>query len=288
MAGFPAGVRLELLTDCGAVEVTYRTTVEAHHRAGSSSTFSLWSGDRRVDEVPAVLGRGKARLRCAEGTGDVPTTIYLPEGMKPVVLGVQPVGGTARPAPPGPLWVCYGDSVAEGWVASSAAGSWPATVARRLGLDLVNMGYAGAARGEIASAEHVASLPAALVSIAYGTNCWTRVPFSVGMIREGLNGFHRIVRRSLPTTPIVVVSPILRPNAEREPNALGATLADLRGAMEEVVEGWMAAGDGARFVRGAPLVAERDLPDGVHPNDAGHESMADAIGPVIETAVRNG
>ena len=121
-----------------------------------------------------------------------------------------------------------------------------------------------------------------LVTIAYGTNCWTRVPFSTGMLREGLEAFRRIVRDGHPTTPIVVVSPILRPDAEAQANVLGATLADLRAAMEELAGSWA---DG-RVVPGLPLVANSQLADGVHPNDEGHRAMADAIEPAIRAAIR--
>src|SRR5439155_12238454 len=115
----------------------------------------------------------------------------------------------AEPAPRGPNWACYGDSIAGGWVASAPALAWPSVAARRRELAVVNMGYAGAARGEPASAEHVASLAAEVVSIAYGTNCWTRVPFSPGTLREGLSAFLRLVRSAHPDVPVVVVSPLL-------------------------------------------------------------------------------
>jgi lysophospholipase L1-like esterase len=283
MAAVPAGVRLEVEADCAAVEVAYRTGRAAGHRAGSGSTFALWSDDRLVDEEPAVLGAGTARLRCA---GAERATIYLPEGMDPRVTGVGAVDGTVRPAPRGPLWACYGDSIAEGWVASSPAGAWPAIVARRTGLDLVNMGYAGAARGELPSAEHVASLPASLVTIAYGTNCWSRIPFTTGMLREGLDAFLRVVRGASPDVPIVVISPVVRPEAERTRNALGATLGDLRRAMEEVAGAWAAREARIGLVRGRRLIGPDQLADPVHPNDDGHRAMADAIQPALERALQ--
>ena len=67
--------------------------------------------------------------------------------------------------------------------------------ARANGLDVVNLGYAGAARGEIASAEELAGLPADLISISYGTNCWTRTPHSAAAFREGLRAFLDVVRQ---------------------------------------------------------------------------------------------
>ena len=89
-------------------------------------------------------------------------------------------------------------------------------------------------RGELASAEQLASVPADVISISYGTNCWTRVQFSADLMRANTAAFLDLVRVGHPDTPIVVTSPVVR-DGEEKPNALGATLDDLRVAMEELV-----------------------------------------------------
>jgi lysophospholipase L1-like esterase len=213
------------------------------------------------------------------------TVVYLPEGMKPRVLDVDAVGGSIEPAPAQPRWVVYGDSVAEGWIASSPALAWPAVVGRDQGLDAVNMGYAGAARGEIVSAEHVAELEADVIAITYGTNCWTRIPFSVDMFRAGLHAFLDVVREAHPETPILVASPVLRPDAEATPNRLGATLADLRGAMEDVARDRMESDRSLALIPGEDLIDASMLGDGLHPNDEGHAKLAAALGPVLRRLV---
>jgi lysophospholipase L1-like esterase len=200
-------------------------------------------------------------------------------------MDIDPVGGSIEPAALQPRLVVYGDSVAEGWVASAPAVAWPAVVGRDAGLDAVNMGYAGAARGEIMSAEHLAEVPAEVISISHGTNCWTRVPFSVGMFREGLIAFLDVVRQGHPRTPIVVVSPVVRPDAEETPNRLGATLADLRAAMEDVTTARMVADPNLRLIQGRDLIEASMLPDGLHPNDDGHAAIAAAVGPVLAELV---
>jgi lysophospholipase L1-like esterase len=209
--------------------------------------------------------------------------------MRPLVRALRGIGGEIAPAPARPRWLCYGDSIAEGWCASEPAGAWPHVAARERGLDVVNLGYAGAARGEIASAEEIAALPAALVSIAYGTNCWTRTPHGAAHFAEGLRAFLAIVREGHPRTPIAAVSPILRADAEGAPNRLGATLADLRRAFEEVVRERQAAGDAALFlVPGLALLGRERFPDGIHPDDLGHAQLARAIGPVLAKALARG
>jgi lysophospholipase L1-like esterase len=199
--------------------------------------------------------------------------------MRPTVLGLAAAGGSIEPAPPQPRWLAYGDSVAEGWVASGPARAWPAIAGRELGLDVCNLGYAGSARGEIVSAEHVAGLHAHAISITHGTNCWTRIPFSAGMLYEGTLAFLEVVRQGHPGTPVVVASPVVRPDAEATPNRLGATLADLRRAIERAVEDRIGDGDSRLWlVPGADLLRPEHLADGIHPGDEGHRVLARTIG----------
>lgn len=288
-AALPVGVRLEFTGEPAEVEIEYETaTTDLGFRGPAAGThFALFRGPRRVADAKAQLG--KATLRLAAGSGPEPAVVYLPEGMRPVVLALRGIGGAIEPAPQRPRWICYGDSIAEGWCASEPAGAWPHVVARAQGLDVVNMGYAGSARGEIASAEEIAGLPADLLTIAHGTNCWTRTPHSAGMFAEGLRAFLRVVRQGHPRTPIVALSPILRADAEATPNRLGATLADLRAAFEAVVRECNAAGDGAiLLVPGLSLVDRERFPDGIHPDDLGHAQLARVLGPLHAQALARG
>jgi len=97
------------------------------------------------------------------------------------------------------------------------------------------------------------------------------------------------VREGHPRTPIVALSPILRPDAEATRNRLGASLADLRAAFEAVVRERQAAGDARlALVAGRDLVARERLADGIHPDDAGHAQLAAALGPVLAQSLLQG
>jgi len=230
----------------------------------------------------AVLGAGVVRLETGDGDGRC--VVYLPEGMRPTLLSLTPTDGTVSPAPDQPRWLVYGDSVAEGWVASGPSGAWPSVAGRSYGLDVVNCGYAGSARGEIASAEQLARVAADVIAVCHGTNCWSRTPHSVAMMAAGTDAFLTVLRQGHPATPIVVLSPVLRPDAEGTANRLGATLADLRDAVEQVVE----ARADVTLVRGLPLLDASMLPDGIHPGDEGHRLLAAAVGPVVEGLLGSG
>ena len=232
-----------------------------------------------------LTGSGDVKVEL-EGTDDDLTWVEVGErviGYLPLVAGcrVTDIDGDIAPAPLQPRWLAYGDSITEGWVTSTPAAAWPAVAGRALGLDAINMGYAGAARGEIVSAEHIAELEADVITVAHGTNCWSRTPHTAAMVAEGLRAFLDVVRQGHPETPIVVVSPIVRPDAEATPNRLGATLVDLRAAIEDVAA---ERGD-VSLVPGLPLVTPEQLPDGIHPADEGHAAIAAAVGAVL-TALR--
>jgi len=286
VASLPVGVRCEWVGDARAVVVDYEAATDdlGYRGEGAGRCFALFRGGERVAEQPARRGRHQVELAAGDGEGRA--ILYLPEGMKPRVHSLAAVGGTIAPAPRQPRWICYGDSIAEGWIASSPAAAWPAIVGRTCELDVANLGYAGAARGEIVSAEQIADLDADIISIAHGTNCWSRTAHSVDLFRAGLEAFLSVVREGHPETPIVAVSPILRPDAEASPNRLGATLAALRESFEATVRERIERGDSRlELVEGAPLVSAAQLEDGIHPGDSGHRALAAALGPVLSRAV---
>ncbi|HSS08980.1 MAG TPA: GDSL-type esterase/lipase family protein [Acidimicrobiales bacterium] len=289
-AQFPAGVRVEFVGDAEAVEIGYSTSGDnlGYRGDGAGRTFSLWQGGEKVAEAAAVLGSGTVVLPRAEPAPNERSITYLPEGMRPVVESITPIGGGIEPAPPQPRWLAYGDSIAEGWTASEPALAWPAVTGRALSLDVINLGYAGSARGEMVTAEQLAALPTpAVITISHGTNCWTRIPHSVDMMGATTGAFLDIVRQGHPEVPIVVVSPVVRPDAEATANRLGGTLAALRSAMEEAVEARIRGGDRRlTLVPGRPLLPSQLLADGVHPGDEGHQVLATSIGAAIKEAIK--
>jgi lysophospholipase L1-like esterase len=283
-AQVPAGVRLEIEGDATAIEVDYTCLTDdlGPRGVGAGTAFAVWQGDRRLDAVDA-RGRESVVLHVLDAEPGVALWVHMPEGLKPRVLALRGCNGEIRPAPAGPRWIAYGDSITEGWVASAPGLAWPAITARRHGLDLLNLGYAGAARGELVSAEEIAGLSADVISIFYGTNCWNRTPFSVDMLRVGLKQFLRVVRAAHPRTPIIVVSMIQRPDAEQTPNEHGATMRDLRLVIEDVVT--QQSDLNLTLLRGGDLIRDDQLPDGIHPGDEGQWALAEAVGGAVMAAL---
>ncbi|MFJ6631362.1 GDSL-type esterase/lipase family protein [Streptomyces sp. NPDC091376] len=280
-AALPVGVRLEFTAPDGAraVELRYRARVPGPTDAlrDLAHCFALWQGDRCLHESFTEPAE-EATVTIGLPAGPGPFTIHPPESQSPVILGLRGLGGTVTPAPRQPRWLVHGDSITEGWWSTRPAHSWPATAGRALGLDCVNLGYAGAARGELPTAQQLAALPAELLTLAFGTNCWSCVPYSAPLLYETTRAFVTLVREGHPATPLLLVSPVLRPDAESTRNALGATLAELRTAMEEAARDLAAAGDKhLALLPGRDLLTPDDLADGLHPNDAGHARLAAAV-----------
>jgi lysophospholipase L1-like esterase len=102
-------------------------------------------------------------------------------------------------------------------------------------------------------------------------------------MRANTDAFLTVLRQGHPVTPIVVCSPVLRPDAETTPNRLGATLVDLRGAIESV-----ASQHDVTLVSGNGLLTADQLADGIHPGDDGHRVMADVFGAAVARAAGPG
>ncbi|MDA8341181.1 MAG: GDSL-type esterase/lipase family protein [Actinomycetota bacterium] len=283
----PAGVRLELVGDADAVDIAYRTVTSAlgYRREGAGTTFDLWRHGQRICREEAALGEATVRLPLGEGPAERPAVVYFPEGMHPTILSVTAVGGEISPAPRRPRWLAMGDSVTQGWLASSPSHAWTAIAARKALLDVVNFGYAGAGRFEIASAEQLADLPADVITVAAGANCWGRVPHNEAMVREQVRAFLELVRLGHRETPLVVISPLARPDAETAPNRLGATLGQIRAAIEGAVDERIDAGDAhLELVRGQDVITTELLVDGIHPGDEGHRRIAATVGKFLSRA----
>jgi lysophospholipase L1-like esterase len=283
-ARVPAGIRLEFIGTATALTLGFTTTDPSpRHSPTMSSGFSVWLGDRLHAVVP--LGdAGELRIALPDRGADEPVTVYLPDPVALTVTSVTGSGGTIAPAPQQPRWVVYGDSIVQGWSASDPGSTWPAIAGRALGLNPINLGFAGAARGEAASAAHVAATPAEVITLAWGTNCWSMVPFDEEQMRETTVAFLDTVRQAQPDVPIVVLTPITRPEVEESPNVRGATLSQLRIAAETATTSFAQRAKGIHLLPGRDVVPGRLLIDGIHPGDEGHALIANAVASAVAEA----
>ncbi|MET7335448.1 SGNH/GDSL hydrolase family protein [Nonomuraea sp. NPDC005650] len=233
--------------------------------------------------TPLPAGGGAVRAVLPERDPGQVVRVYLPEAVEVQVDSIAAADGEIVPAPQAPLLVAYGDSITQGWSVSEPGLAWPSLVGEVLGLDVVNLGFAGAARGELLAADAVAGSGAAVVAIAWGTNAWSSLPTDEALIAEQMRVFLTAVRQGLPLAPVVVVSPIVRPEAEQTPNRFGTTHATLRAALEAAVSRFVSTTGDERItlVPGLGLVSPDQLADGIHPGDAGHAAIALGLVPHV-------
>jgi lysophospholipase L1-like esterase len=277
----PAGIRLGFSGDAEAIEVDVQTDdVLSLATPADHGEFTVYVAGERRGAAPVEAGtRTTARIDLPERDPDAPVEIHLPERYEPRIFGVRALGGVAQPLALSKRWVAYGDSITQGWTTTDPGAAWTASAARATGLDLLNLGFAGAARGELPVGAYLAATPADVISLAWGTNCWAQIEMDPAYIRELMRLFLGIVRQGHPETPILVITPVIRPAAEQARNGSGATLAELRRALEEAVHTFQAQHRDAQLhlLPGADLITPDQLdPDGIHPNDAGHAAIAAA------------
>lgn len=105
----------------------------------------------------------------------------------------------------------------------------------------------------------------------YGLNLWTAANFGTAYAAL-LDALHA----AMPDLYIYCQSPI--PRAVETANGIGSTLEDYRDAIAAAVVGRTAF---CEFVDGTSFVELDDIPDGVHPNTAGHASYATNVATTV-------
>lgn len=289
-ARVPAGIRLAFTGDARALDVDVRLgDVLPLAAPADSGEFTVYVDGAKVGATPVDTGAdGTVRIALPERAAGARVEIHLPERHEPRISDVRGIGGDLSPVAPAKRWVAHGDSITQGWTTRDPGGAWTAIAARDTGLDLLNLGFAGAARGELPVAAHIAALPADVISLAWGTNCWAQIEMDAPYMAELMRLFLATIRRGHPQTPILVISPVIRPAAETTRNGAGATLVDLRSALERAVDDFRTAHDDANLhlLPGATLIDESQLdPDGIHPNDSGHRTIGSAVASTLARLV---
>ena len=169
--------------------------------------------------------------------------------------------------------VFYGSSITEGACASRPGLTYQAILSKYLNLDFVNLGFAGAAKGEPELVEYMAGLEMSCFVSDYDHNA----P-SLEHLQATLPPLYSAVREKNPTLPFVFMT---------APGTHGWNRKIRRDYIESVWRDAVKAGDkNVYFVDGYTIFAG-DLEDECtvewcHPNDLGMRKMALALMPVFK------
>lgn len=209
-------------------------------------------------------------------------TLYLPlyNDLNKLEIGLE-AGATLEAAPayahPLPI-VYYGSSITQGACASRPGMAYEAQIARRLNRDFINLGFAGAARGEKIIADYMAGLEFSAFVSDYDHNAPS--PEHLAATHFPL---YEAVRVRHPDAPYLMLSrPVVRFDVEHELRR--------REIIMESYEKAQRLGDrNVYFVDGFSLFGadamEDCKADGTHPNDLGFYRMAETIGKVLQHAL---
>ncbi|WP_077797322.1 GDSL-type esterase/lipase family protein [Streptomyces sp. JHA26] len=201
------------------------------------------------------------------------------------------------------VWLHHGSSISHGSNAAHPTAVWPALAASRGGVELVNLGFGGSALLDPFTARAMRDAPADLISVKVGINIVNADVMRLRAFVPAVHGFLDTVREGHPSTPLLVVSPLLCPIQEDTPGPLAPdfeggtvrfratgdpaeraagrlTLAVVRDALARIV-GQRAADDPhLHYLDGRDLYGEKDyaefpLPDEIHPDPAGHRRIGE-------------
>jgi hypothetical protein len=318
----PSGVRLAIRTSATAIELDVLPTKMAYVGAPPRPDGIY---DLLVDGVltaRATAPGGNVRtMDMATGaveTSPGPTATVRYDGLAPVEKDVEiwlphneitelvalrtDAPARAMDAAGQRVWLHHGSSISQGSDAESPSTTWPALAAARAGVSLVNLGFGGSALLDPFIARAIRDTAADLISVKIGINLVNTDLVRLRAFGPAVHGFLDTIRDGHPTTPLLVVSPILSPIHEDTPgpaapdlSSLSAgrlsfvatgdptdptrlTLNAIRAELARIVASRAGADANLHYLDGRELYGEADfaelpLPDQLHPDAATHRRI---------------
>ncbi|MCW2888583.1 MAG: hypothetical protein JWL58_5445 [Streptosporangiaceae bacterium] len=324
----PSGVRLVFRTRATAVELDTLPTKLVYVGAPTrpDGVYDLLA-DGRLAGQASVTGGNTLVVDMTTGTaenqpGPAGTLRFtaLPDGVKDVEIWlphnettelvalrtdapIEPIPAGGRRA-----WLHHGSSISHGSDAASPTTTWPALAACLGGVELINLGLGGSALLDPFIARTMRDVPADLISVKIGINLVNTDLMRLRAFTPAVHGFLDTIREGHPTTPLLVVSPILCPIHEDTPGpsapdfsnlsagklqfrAAGdpaeraggkLTLNIIRDELARLVKQRAANDPNLHYLDGRDLYGEADfaelpLPDQLHPDAATHRRIGESF-----------
>jgi len=179
--------------------------------------------------------------------------------------------------------ICFcGDSITQGFYASSPVHTYPYLVSQGAALQFINHGYHGLAFPDPALAIYLAKeVPWDILCLAIGVNAYLFGQQAVAEFEKLYRVFLDIIRLYKPTQPVFCISPIWQKDGDgdRKLNVKNGSLLDYRTAIQNVVINRQTKDQQLYFINGLLLIdSGEDLgADGLHPDDAGMKAIARGI-----------
>ncbi|QGK71819.1 lipase [Allosaccharopolyspora coralli] len=233
----PSGVRLVFRTAATVVELdTHRTTMA--YRGVAPRPDGCYDLVVDGELVTRVTSTGGTTMIVDMATGEVETQpgevttvrfaglaerekrveIWLPHYERIELVALRSDAPVERvQAGSRPVWLHHGSSISQGSNATSPTATWPVLAAAHGNVDLVNLGFRGSAMLDPFVARTMRDLPADLISVKIGINLVNGDVMRRRAFAPAVHGFLDTIREGHPSTPLLVLSPILCPIHEDTP-----------------------------------------------------------------------
>ena len=208
------------------------------------------------------------------GEQDIMINLPLYSSLTDLYIGLDEGATLSAPTPykhERPI-VYYGSSITQGGCASRPGNTYEARISRYFDWNFINLGFSGAAKGEAAIVEHIASLDMSVFVCDYDHNA----P-SPDHLKATHLPLYRTVRAKHPELPIVFMT---RPN-----KVLRAGRLPRREIIKNTYDIAVSEGDKNVYfldpTENLPVLFDEGTVDYTHPSDLGFYFMANALLPII-------
>jgi hypothetical protein len=313
----PSGVRLAFRTRASAIELDVLPTRTAYvglpapaeglydllvdgRLAGQASApgGDVYTIDMAAQTAVTHPGASSTIRFTGLSTADKAVEIWLPQAEYTELLALRTDAPVERSAAGARVWLHHGSSISHGSTAASPTATWPAAAGLAAGVELINLGFSGNALLDPFVARVMRDTPADLISLKIGINLVNTDLMRLRAFAPAVHGFLDTIRDGHPTTPLLVISPLLCPIQEDTPGPLSMrfdgpdvrffttaepvdrssgrlTLSIIRDELSSLVARRAAGDPNLHYLDGRTLYGDADvsglpLPDGLHPNAETH------------------
>ncbi len=183
--------------------------------------------------------------------------------------------------------VVYGSSITQGAFASRSGLAYPARLGRMLDAEVVNLGFAGAGKGETEVANALADIPdVTLYIMDWGANLADLK--EVNLIRDRYQYLVKQITSAHPTTPILFISPQTFLGESTDPN-WAKSFKIIRETVKNNFDIARGKNVPCAYIDGREFITVNDMDccvDGAHCNDLGFDRYIQAIVPVVKKLIK--
>lgn len=104
--------------------------------------------------------------------------------------------------------LCYGDSITQGYASLFPKNTYPALLSKKLKMNLINQGVAGAYHDYNTFDEELNLNPSIVIS-AYGTNDWSFIE-RLDQLKENIENYLSLLHKQYDEIPVFIITPIWR------------------------------------------------------------------------------